>query len=245
MQTCGPGQIENRTPGRFFVASAILACYGRLPERENDVLSDVKQQAKRPRTYEECDGTSLGTGVRPISLLAEYDQMYMKLRAKLLELQSLVRAKVLTITSEAESYAFMNIYGLCSLRISSQPTKSGLEPLTCKFSGTKENIITVFGELNPILGARSAQSAQGQIQLACCSESDYQRTVEESLRLHSVAGQRYPSISRVDLGHSVGSMENRFVLNVREDLHAIGCAYGQLMGLIELLHINQLLFLHS
>ena len=146
-------------------------------------------------------------------------------------------------TSEAESYAFMNIYGLCSLGISSQPFSTGLEPLTCKFSGATENVITVFGELNPILCARSAQSAQGQIQLTCCCESDYQRTIEESMRLHSVAGQRYPRVSRVDLGHSVGSMENRFVLNVREDLHAMGRAYGQLMALVELLHINQ--FLHG
>ena len=181
----------------------------------------------------------------PISLVAEYEQLYSKLRAKLLDLQNLVRAKVLKITSEAESYAFMNIYGLCSLGISSQPFSSGVEPLTCKFSGTTENVITVLGELNPILAVRLAQSGQGQMQLTCCSESDYQRTIEESLRLHSVAGQRYPRISRVDLGHNVGSMENRFVLNVREDLHATGRAYGKLMALVELLHINQMLFLHG
>ena len=171
--------------------------------------------------------------------------MYMKLRAKLVELQGLVRARVLTVTSEAESYAFMNIYGLCSLRISSQPLGSGLDPLTCKFSGTAENVITVLGELNPILGARSAQSAQGQVQLTCCSECDYQRTVEESVRLRSVAVQRYSGNIRVDLGHSVGSLENRFVLNVREDLHAMGSAYGQLMASIELLHMSLLLFLHG
>ena len=171
--------------------------------------------------------------------------MYMKLRAKLMELQGLVRARVLTVTSEAESYAFMNIYGLCSLRISSQPLRGGLDPLTCKFSGTTENVITVLGELNPILGARSAQSAQGQVQLTCCSECDYQRTVEESIRLRFVASQRFPSNIRADLGYSVGSMENRFALNVREDLHAMGSAYGQLMASIELLHMNILLFLHG
>lgn len=260
MSTCGPGQLplgsSKGIPELFFVATAIKACYGKLPSwedsRDQIGLSGREGPSveKRPRLNSE--------GKEPVSLGPiddEYRRLYCELRNKALsDIKGLVREHVENMSTSSSSYDFMNIYGMCSFdppnvtRISQHKG----ETLICKFTklacpqensnSNSQRIITVSGILNPLISARVDH---GELDLTHCGESDYHRATEEFARLDCRSKMRIPRVHKVDLGSTIGSMENRFIFTVREDLHTLGCAYRQMMVLVEMLHLNMIHFIHS
>ena len=259
MATCGPGQTEGAgVPELFFVATAIKACYGTLSRWEDSSQSQLSRDQepsgeKRARLENEWDSTYREP--RRVGVDAEYKRLYSELRNKALaDIKGLVREHVERLSTASASYDFMNIYGLCSFdppnvtRIS----RDKGEPLSCKFtkltcpednSNTNSyRLISVSGILNPLISARVKH---GELELTHCGESDYHRATEEFARLDSRSKMRVPRVHKGNLGSTIGSMENRFVFAVREDLHTLGRAYSQLMVTVELLHLNVLHFIHS
>lgn len=264
MSTCGPGQLaggpDKGIPELFFITTAIKACYGKLPrweesgERITCPQYDKPSLEKRPRLLSDRqDSVSQERHCEDID--AEYRHIYCDLRTRALsDIKGLVREHVEKLSTASASYDFMNIYSMCSFdppnvtRISNQ---NG-EPLCCKFTkitcpedNTNSNshrVITVSGILNPLISARVDH---GELELTHCGELDYHRAAEEYARLDSRSKMRVPRVYKGNLGSTISGMENRFVFTVREDLHTLGCAYRQMMVMVELLHLNMLHFIYS
>lgn len=264
MSMCGPGHLAGGSgkgiPELFFVATAIKACYGKLPcwvessEQTGWSRDDEPSLEKRPRLQNERKD-SVSREQRCDTIDAEYKRLYCELRNKALsDIKGLVREHVEKLSTASASYDFMNIYGMCSFdppnvtRISYQKG----EPLSCKFTkitcpednsnSNSHRLISVSGILNPLISARIEH---GELQLTHCGESDYHRATEELARLDSRSKMRVPRVSKGNLGTTIGSMENPFIFTVREDLHTLGCAYRQMMVIVELLHLNMLHFIYS
>lgn len=256
MSTCGPGHLtvglNKGIPELFFVATVIKACYGILPNwkqsSEQTRVAGGRPPAKRRRL-------PLSGEHRFETVDEEYRRVYCELRNKALsDIKSMVREYVENQSSSSSSYDFMNIYGMCSFdppnvaRVSHQND----QPLRCKFTkitGPEDNsnsnshrLISVSGILNPLICARLEQ---GELELSYCGESDYDRAMEEFVRLDSRNKMRVPRVCNGQLGSTIGSMENRFIFPVREDLHTLGCAYRQMVVLVELLHMHIIHFIHS
>lgn len=185
----------------------------------------------------------------------EYRRLYCELRNKALsDIKGLVREHVEKMSTSSSSYDFMNIYGMCSFEPPNVPRISQHkgETLICKFTklacpqdnsnSNSQRLITVSGILNPLISARVAH---GELDLTHCGEADYHRATEEFARLDCRSKMRVPRVYKGDLGSTIGSMENRFIFTVREDLHKLGCSYRQMMVLVELLHLNMIHFIYS
>lgn len=185
----------------------------------------------------------------------EYEHIYRLFREHILnDVKRLVREHVENISTTSASYEFMNVYGMCSFdppnltRVLHQREGSGTCVFT-KLTPPQENdnsncqrLITVSGKLNPLVSARVHH---GELQLTRCSESDYQRSLEELTRLEARNNMRHPRITTTTLGTTIDSLENRFIFTVREDLHALGCAYRQILLTVELFHLLTLHYIHT
>lgn len=256
----------------FFVATALKACYGKLPDWAEDEggfeegfgrdaprgseaapgRAELPPHAKRARKDAEDES--------PID--AEYRRLYRELRdCALSDTKALVREHVERLGTSVSSYEFMNVYGLCSLeKLESHggASRGGrVDELRCKFTelgcpsltgaGTGEGgLATVCGVLSPLLAARVQPAA---LTWTRCSEADYSRTQESYVSLvgrrASRAASGRLSHNALGVGSTVGSMERSFLFCVREDLHSLGCAYRQLVASVELLHLNITHFLHA
>ena len=261
MSTCGPGHLpvglSKGIPELFFVATAIKACYGILPSwKRSSEQTRVAggPPAKTPRLQMQSM-TSLSGEPRCETVDEEYRRAYCELRNKALsDIKSMVREHVENHSTSSSSYDFMNIYGMCSFdppnvaRVShqnDQPLRCKFTKITCPEDNSNSNshrLISVSGILNPLICARLEQ---GELDLSYCRESDYDRAMEEFVRLDSRNKMRVPRVSNGQLGSTIGSMENRFIFTVREDLHTLGCAYRQMVVLVELLHLHIIHFIQS
>ncbi|KAJ7984136.1 hypothetical protein DPEC_G00364360 [Dallia pectoralis] len=263
MSTCGPGHLTAGSargiPELFFVATAIKACYGRLPswessERPGWSPDDEPIRVKRSRFQDARQDCGVPEQ-RQDTIDAEYRRLYRDLRTKaLLDIKALIREHVEKLSTTPASYDFMNIYGMCSFdppNVARLSRQNG-EPLSCKFTeiscpednanSNSHRLISVTGILNPLISARVEH---GELELTHCGESDYHRATEELARLESRSKMRVPRVCKGNLGSTIGSMENRFIFTVREDLHKLGCAYRQMVVIVELLHLTMLHFIHS
>ena len=258
MSTCGPGHLpmgsDKGIPEQFFVATAIKACYGTLPswdetsERSGD---DGSSLVKRPRLQNPWGSVSLERGCETLDM--EYKRLYCELRNKALsDIKGLVREHVEKLSTVSASYEFMNIYGMCSFdppNVTRISHRDGVPPM-CKFTkltcpenrANSNRLISASGILNPLLSARVEH---GELDLTQCGESDYHRATEEFARLESRSKMRVPRVYMGNVGSTLSSMENRFIFTVTEDLHTLGCAYRQMMVIVELLHLNVLHFIYS
>nr|BBA49193.1 hypothetical protein [Oryzias latipes] len=251
MSTQTGGSRPADIPELFFVASAVKACYGSLPDWEGEgEPNDEPPVPKRIREEDDDRGES------PIDV--EYRRLYGELRAKALsDIKDMVREHVERQSTASTSYQFMNMYGLCSFEEPRDPRDrhhGREETPRCKFTNlacpvarertaNSEMLVSVCGALSPLVSARVQP---GELQLTRCGELDYSRA-EESLRRLEARRKTRPvgTTQEGRLGNTIGSMESRFAFCVRRDLHALGCAYRQLMLTVELLHLNILHFLHS
>lgn len=264
MSTWAPGHLtggsDKGIPELFFVATAIKACYGTLPLWEESTKqsgrdADPRLENKRPRLETDSAPSERHWEDRCDAIDAEYQRLYCELRNKALsDIKGLVRERVEKLSTATASYDFMNIYGMCSFdppNVTRISTQQG-EPLSCKFTkltcpednsnSNSCSLISVSGILSPLISARVEH---GELELTPCGESDYHRATEELARLDSRSKMRVPRVPKVSLGSTIGGMENRFIFTVREDLHTLGCAYSQLVVIVELLHLNMLHFIHS
>ena len=238
------------------MATAITACYGRLPRWEESSErtgpdDDDPSFEKRPGSEDDAEPRERRRG----TVDAEYRRLYRELRNRALsDIRGMVRERVEKLSTVSSSYDFMNIYGTCSFdppNVTRTSQHKG-EPLCCKFTkitcpedNSNSNacrLVSVSGILNPLIGARVEH---GELELTRCGESDYHRATEELARLDSRSKMRVPRVSKGTLGSTIGGMENRFIFTVREDLHTLGCAYRQLMVTVEMLHLNVLHFIYS
>lgn len=242
MSTCAPAH-EGRLgeiPEVFFVATAIKVCYGELtPEPE----PHPRDNKRRRRPSSELDRSAVDE---------EYTRLYHEMKRKALaDIKTLVREHVEKIGTVSASYEFMNVYGMCTFENPGAVRHFEGEPY-CKFTrvsypedGSLRNaprLVSVTGILSPIISARLNH---GELELTDCRESDYYRATEELTRLDSRSKMRAPRAFKQNLGSTICGMEHRFVFAVREDLHALGCAYGQLVAIVELLHLNIVHFIYS
>lgn len=159
--------------------------------------------------------------------------------------------KVSTISA---SYEFMNIYGMCSFDPPNlkRVSHNKAEPLICHFSKISSpahdnaadclKVVSVGGILNPLMSSRVQH---GELDLTHCQDLDYHRAADEFHRLDSRSKIRARRVNEVHLGQTLSSMENGFVFTVRQDLHTLGCAYRQMVAMVELLHLSIIHFLHS
>lgn len=264
MSTCGPRHptlgSSKAIPELFFVATAIKACYGQLPRWERwsastETARDEDRPPLKKRLPSDKEVVS-GPGERRFgSIDLEYRELYSELRNKALsDIKALVREHVERLSGASSSYDFINLYGMCSFdppratRVSHQTRESHC----CKFTkvpcpedtsnSNSRRLVSVSGILNPLISARIED---GEQQLSRCRESDYHRANEEFFRLNSHSKMRAPKVYKGNLGSSIGSMESKFIFTVREDLHALGCAYRQIVTTVELLHLNMLHFIYS
>lgn len=170
MLTCPAGrnlaESEKGAPEQFFVAMAIKACYGKLPDFGQVDLFE-NQASKRAR----LDESTAEIGV----LDAEYRRLYCELRDSALgDMRTLVQKYVEGMSTLSGSYDFMNIYGLCSFNPPAPVKNSGNEPPICKFTKVtageqhNERLISVTGLLNPLVASRVSQ---GQHSLAFFNDS--------------------------------------------------------------------------
>ena len=110
-------------------------------------------------------------------------------------------------------------------------------------SAHQSDVITVSGIISPLLVSRIQH---GQPDYTRCAERDYSRSIQEIIRLGSKASARTPQVlSNQMIGNNIESMEKRFIFNIRQDLHNLGCAYRQIIGIVELLYLNMLRCVHS
>ena len=214
---------------------------------------DEPSRGKKPRLEtERKDSAASGERARD-TIDSDYRLLYCELRDKALsDIKGLVREHVEKLSTASASYDFMNIYGMCSFDppdVMRMAHCNG-EPLRCRFtniacpeeSSNSHRLISVSGILNPLISARVAH---GELELTHCGEADYHRATEEFARLDSRSKMRVPRVYKGNLGSTLNSMENRFIFTVREDLHKLGCAYRQMMVIVELLHLSMLHFIHS
>lgn len=233
-------------PQLFFVATTLKACYGELRSPDVDGHVDYNASAKRSKGH-------LSEAIaadRSNVLDGEYVRLYDAMRSKLTDIRNLVRAHVERASTAELAYAFMNIYGLCCF---DQPNIVNAKEEPCKFTGLLPNreseparpndVVTVTGIISPLLASRIQH---GQADYTRCAERDYTRGVVEIARLNSKASARTPRVSSNHvLGNSIESMEKRFIFNVRQDLHYLGCAYRQIICIVELLYLNMLRYVHA
>lgn len=184
----------------------------------------------------------------------QYTALYNDLKRKALsDIKTMVRKHVEGVSTESDSYRFMNIYGLCTFDAPNMATLRAGELPTCEFTKVcyphdsantnSHNLITVSGIISPLLSARMEH---GQLDFANPTDSDYDRSVEEYARLDARSRMRAPRVAlQKNLGSTLSSMENRFVFTIREDLHTLGLTYRRILVTIELLHLNMLHFIHS
>lgn len=256
MSTCGPGHLATASskgvPELLFVASAIKACYGSLGEGdESECETGDPDAAKRPRLQTGSDSDQSTTCN---DLHSQYTGLYNELKhLALSDIKTLVRKHVEGVSNESASYRFMNIYGLCTFDPPNTVHMHAGEPAACEFTKlsyphneantNSPNLVTVSGVLSPLLSARLHH---GKLEFTDSRDSDYNRAVEEYVRLDARSKMRVPRvIHHGNLGGTLGSMEGRFLFTIREDLHALGLTYRHILVTIELLHINMLHFIHS
>lgn len=249
-------------PELFFVATAIKACYGTLPNWEDSSGRTGPSRdcesltSKRPRLHRLWKESESGESSCD-AIDEEYRRLYCELRNKALsDIKTLVREHVEKVSTASDSYDFMNIYGLCSFhppnvtRISQHKgdlPSCKFTKITCPENERDSNsechrLISISGILNPLVSARLEN---GELELTLCGELDYHRAAEEFARLNSRSKMRVPRVRKENLGDTLGSMENRFVFTVREDLHTLGCVYRHMVVTVELLHLNVLHFIFS
>lgn len=249
MSTCPTGRLtdpEKGAPEQFFIATAIKACYGTLPDLGRfDQFESRAKRAKKddPSSRSQADRCE-STGVD-----AEYRRLYCELRdSALADVQVLVRDHVERVSTLAASYDFMNIYGMCSFNTPGQARATASDSPVCKFTRATagqqrgENLLSVTGIINPLVSPRVQH---GELSLSPCQEADYPRTVEEFVRINSRTKMRLPRVSHANLGSTFSSLEEQFIFTVREDLHGLGCAYRKLALMVETLYLNTLHFLHG
>lgn len=261
MSTWAPGHFSVRsvkgTPEMFFVATAIKACYGKLPNwnKPEDPEQIDAGISRDPPTKRARLQTGDGVANREesncnYSVDAEYKRLYCELRKKALaEIKTLVREYVERLSTASVSYDFMNIYGLCSFDSPdvAKQQHGGDLPM-CKFtrsqggSSDRDDLIVVCGIMNPLMSARLEH---GMLELTPCGEADCYRTAEEFAKLYPRSRMRLPRASNVKVGSTLSTLEHQFVFTVRRDLHTLGLAYNRIMSTVELLHINVLQFIHS
>lgn len=260
-QTPARSACRSDIPDMFFVASALKACYGLLPEWEGeDELQEELPANKKLRAEEgkEEEEEKEEEPKRESLIDAEYRMLYHELRAKALsDIKNMVREHVERQSTTSASYQFMNIYGLCFFEkpgALSNRHNTREETPRCKFTNVAypdaeeraaslHTLVSVCGALSPLVSARVQP---GELQLTRCGENDYSRAEEALRRLETRSGTRPVGKTQTErVGNTIGSMESRFNFCVREDLHALGCAYRQLMVTVELLHLNILHFIHS
>lgn len=260
------GVPQKEIPELFFVASAIKACYGTLPDWEDSGDSDgndccyetegedrvASHRRKRVRTRHAGSEELEGGG--PIDV--EYKRLYCELRDRALsDIKDLVREHVERQSTGSASYEFMNVYGMCSFEEPGEQCgyQGRDEVPRCKFTKlacpetnlrtNAQRLVTVCGILSPLVSARVQP---GELKLTRCGELDYLRAEEASVSLATRSKMRPSKKTHGDgVGSTMGSMESRFSFSVREDLHTLGCAYRQLVITVELLHLNLLHYLHA
>lgn len=245
MTTCPAGQrlheSEKGTPEQFFIATAIKACYGTLPD--SGQLDCFALHAKRAKIAEQVDHTDSGVIDRA------YRRLYCDLRSNALgDMRTLVREHVERMSTPSASYDFMNMYGICSFNSPGPIKTNAADPPVCKFtrvtSGHQqdESLISVTGILNPLVAPRVQH---GELDLSPCQEADYHRAVEEFSRINPRTKMRLPRVSQANLGSTLSSLEQQFIFTVRQDLHALGCAYRKIALMVETLYLHTLHFLHT
>lgn len=218
--------------------------YGESPDADGCV--DYNPSAKRPKKH---FPDVIGSNDLDV-LDCEYNRLYDAMRSKLADIRDLVRTRVERVSTAELAYTFMNIYGLCCF---DQPNSVNVKENPCKFTGLLPNsksdsvhqsdVITVSGIISPLLASRIQH---GQPDYTRCAERDYSRSIQEIIRLGSKTSSRIPQVlSDQMIGTDIESMEKRFVFNVRRDLHNLGCAYRQIIGIVELLYLNMLRCVHS
>lgn len=254
MLTCPAGHTrtgsEKGVPEQFFVATAIKACYGQLPDlEEREQLIDADTTVKRPRFETAPLDVWAALGDRMSAVDLEYRRLYSDLRSKALaDIRTLVREYVERMSTPSASYDFMNIYGICSFDPPSKLAGNAAETSVCKFTqvhgGPQEHngLLSVTGILNPLVGPRVQH---GELALTPCQEADFDRAVEEYSRINPRTKMRLPRVSHSNLGRTLGSLENQFVFTVREDLRTLGCKYREIVLVVELLYLNILHFIHT
>lgn len=237
---------EKGAPEQFFVATAIKACYGTLSDfgrfdrfEPRTKRAKVDTSPSRPQV-DHSDSTVIDT---------EYRRLYCELRNNALgDMQTLVREHVERMSTPSASYDFMNIYGMCSFNPPGPIKTTTTDTPVCKFtrvtSGQQqdERLISVTGILNPLVSPRVQH---GELSLSPCQEADYHRAVEEFSRINPRTKMRLPRMSHANLGSTLSSLEEQFIFTVREDLHALGCAYRKIALMVETLYLNMLHFLHN
>lgn len=255
MLTCSAGrsltEFEKSAPEQFFVATAIKACYGKLPDFVE--LDRFERQTKRAKvesspSHPQVDRVQVDRGASTV-LDTEYRRLYCELRNSALgDMRTLVREHVERMSTPTASYDFMNIYGICSFNPPGMIKTNAAETPVCKFTRVQagqhqeERLMAVTGILNPLVSPRVQH---GELSLSPCQEADYYRAVEEFSRINPRTKMRLPRISHANLGSTFSSLEQLFIFTVREDLHALGCAYRKIALMVETLYLNTLHFLHT
>lgn len=264
MSTWAPGHLPTRsvkgTPEMFFIATAIKACYRKLPkldQYEDGTAEDLgridgcrEPPVKRVRLQQTGDRVvDTEESSLNYSIDVEYKRLYCELRNKALaEIKTLVREYVERLSTASVSYDFMNIYGLCSFNPPDVAKQQQRELPMCKFTrsqgglGDRDELIVVCGIMNPLMSARLEH---GILELTPCGETDCYRTAEEYAKLYPRSRMRLPRASNAKVGSTLSSLEHQFIFTVRRDLHTLGLAYNHIMCIVELLYLNILQFIHS
>ncbi|KAK7915601.1 hypothetical protein WMY93_011362 [Mugilogobius chulae] len=184
---------------------------------------------------------------------AQYKRVYCELRNRALsDIKRIVREYVEKMSTTTQSYEFMNIYGLCSFNPPKNITQNKEASTRCRFTNiscstedntsTSDTVVSVSGVLNPLMSSRVQH---GELELTHCRDSDYYNALEEFTRLDSRNKLRSQRVYHSNLGGTISSMENGFIFTVREDLHNLGCAYRQMIAMVELLHMTLIHYVHS
>lgn len=173
-----------------------------------------------------------------------YRQIYAELRNEtLVQVRDLVREHVARLSTRSSSYEFMNIYSVCSF---APPIGRACEQHVCKFTGAhgheRGTVLAVPGIISPLVSAR-VQRGRGD--LAPCQEHDVYRIEEEFVKVGARSKMRTPTTPTVNLGSTLATLENNFLMPVHVELHELGCAYRTLLLAVELLYVNTIHLLHS
>lgn len=178
-----------------------------------------------------------------------YRQIYAELRTKtLVQIRNLVREHVERLSTRPTSYEFMNIYSTCTFAPPNVGVRSVHEQqqLVCKFTGASGGshgtVVSIPGIISPLVSARIQH---GQLDMAPCREHDAYRTAEEFLKFKIRRRMRIPKTPTANLGVTLATLENNFLMPVHADLHELGCAYRTLLFAVELLYVNIIHLLHS
>lgn len=176
-----------------------------------------------------------------------YRQIYTELRTKtLVQVRNLVREHVERLSTRSTSYEFMNIYSTCSFAPPNVGVRSVHEQPVCKFTGASGGshgtVVSIPGIISPLVSARVQH---GQLDMAPCREHDAYRMAEEFIKFNIRRKMRIPKTPTANLGVTLATLENNFLMPVHGDLHELGCAYRTLLFAVELLYVNIIHLLHS